>query len=191
MVLGNPGMHDPVAIGAWFAVVAAATGAAVIDMRTRRIPNVLTFPLLGLGLIYSGIFGGSSGVQDALLGCLLLGIPYMLLFIFAGGGAGDAKMLGAIGAWVGFSSSIVVLICVPIAGGILALGYALVRRKAGAVGSNLRAMAMAAGLMVFCRVRVGTAQALFPEQSRMLRMPYGISILTGTLIAAGWVLLCG
>jgi hypothetical protein len=91
---------------------------------------------------------------------------------------------------VGFSSSIVVLICVAIAGGILAIGYALVRRQAGAVAGNLRAMVTAAGLMAFCRVRVGTAQVLFPDSQKMLRMPYGVSIFAGTLVAAVWVLLC-
>ena len=34
-------------------------------------------------------------------GALLLGIPFVILFLIAGGGAGDAKMMAAIGAWVG------------------------------------------------------------------------------------------
>jgi len=49
---------------------------------------------------------------------LLLGIPYFLLFAFAGGGAGDAKIMAALGAWVGWHNGIAVVVGVSIGGGI-------------------------------------------------------------------------
>jgi prepilin peptidase CpaA len=184
-------LHTPsmAAFAPWGIALAATAVAAISDMRTRRIPNLLTFPMLFSGLLVSLLPGNTISFQEALLGCLVLGVPYFFLFVFAGGGAGDAKMMGAIGAWVGFTGSIPVLVGVALSGGVLAIGYALIRRRFAAVSGNLRAMATGAALMTFCRVPLANAQAILPEQQKMLTMPYGLAILCGTLLAAGWVFL--
>jgi prepilin peptidase CpaA len=176
-------------VARWAIVLAAAGVAAVTDARTRRIPNVLTFPLLACGLLAAFLPVGNAGIADALLGMLLLGVPYFFLFVFAGGGAGDAKMMGAIGAWVGFAGAIPVLVGVAILGGVLAVGYAILRRRLKAVGGNLRLMTMGVGLMAFHQAKLSQAQDLVPERREMLTMPYGVSIFVGTLAAAGWVFL--
>lgn len=173
----------------WAMALAAAGVAAVSDARTRRIPNILTFPVLLCGLLASVIPPGNAGIGDALLGMLVLGVPYFLLFVFAGGGAGDAKMMGAIGAWVGFAGSIPVLVGVAISGGVLAIGYALIRRRLGSVAGNLKMMGTGAGLLALHRAPLSQAQDLLPEQKDMLTMPYGVSIFVGTLLAAVWVFL--
>ena len=97
------------AIFQWGVVIGASLFAVVSDIRQRRIPNALTFPLLAVGLIWAACFGGLAGLLEALGACALLALPYVLLFIFVGGGAGDAKLMGAIGAWLGLRYGLVAL----------------------------------------------------------------------------------
>ncbi|MDI6451681.1 A24 family peptidase [Anaerobaca lacustris] len=114
----------------WGIAIAASLVAAVSDVRSRRIPNALTVPVLASGLVFSLIAGGLSGLGDSLLGCVVMGVPYVLLFLL-GGGAGDAKMMGALGAWLGFRSGVTALVAVAIIGGVFGLLRMLADRNAG------------------------------------------------------------
>ena len=98
----------------WVMAVLASVLAASIDLWTRRIPNVLTGPLLVAGMAWSAASAGWLGLGESMLGCFLMAVPYVLLYAFAGGGAGDAKMTGALGAWLG-----------PV-GGLIALTLSLI-----------------------------------------------------------------
>ena len=112
------------------AVVAIGMGAAaVIDLRTRRIPNILTATLaaIGIGLAAAGF--GRVGLGAALLGCLL-GLAFMMPgHIFGATGAGDVKLLAAAGALLGPKDTIYAFLYTAIAGGVLALVVAVARRR--------------------------------------------------------------
>jgi len=87
--------------------------------KEKRIPNALTLPLFIVGLLWSAWFGGLSSLAEAAGVSALMALPYIVLFLFFGGGAGDAKLMGAIGAWLGLKQGLMVLACVAIAGGVL------------------------------------------------------------------------
>ena len=112
------------------AVVAVGMGAAaVIDLRTRRIPNILTATMaaVGIGLAAAGF--GRVGLGAALLGCLL-GLAFMMPgHIFGATGAGDVKLLAAAGALLGPKDTIYAFLYTAIAGGVLALVVAVARRR--------------------------------------------------------------
>jgi len=112
------------------AIVAIGMGAAaVIDLRTRRIPNMLTATLaaVGVGLAAAGF--GRIGLGASLLGCLL-GLAFMMPgHIFGATGAGDVKLLAAAGALLGPTDTIYAFLYTAIAGGVLALGVAVARRR--------------------------------------------------------------
>jgi prepilin peptidase CpaA len=73
----------------------------VMDVRSRRIPNWLTVPTLGLGLLAHTLLDGLSGLQTSLGGFATgFGILFVL-WLFGGGGGGDVKMMSALGAWLG------------------------------------------------------------------------------------------
>jgi prepilin peptidase CpaA len=168
----------------WGAAIGASLVAALWDIKTHKIPNLLCLPVLALGLATIGWSGGWSGLGDGIAGCLLLGLPYFLLFVFAGGGAGDAKMMGALGAWLGFSNSVRALLAVSVCGAVMGLAYAACRRKLMPVLANMSLMAMTAGLMTFGRAKISDAQAMLPQERKMLHMPYGLAIFTGICLAA-------
>lgn len=93
------------------AVVAFTIPAAVWDIRTNRLPNWITVPAAAAGLafhIIAGAWQGSSilagawdGAQFSLLGFAAGFFPLLLIWIIGAAGAGDVKLLGAVGAWLG------------------------------------------------------------------------------------------
>ena len=83
------------------AIVAFTAVCAVFDWRLRRIPNFLTVPMFALGVIACTFQGGWSGLWASLLGFLTGFGLLLVLWLFGGGGGGDVKMMGALGAWLG------------------------------------------------------------------------------------------
>ena len=84
------------------ALVALLTAiAAVLDYRTKRIPNWLTVSAAVLGLAYNSFAPGGLGPVAALIG-FAIGFSLLLLpWLLGGGGMGDVKLLAALGAWLG------------------------------------------------------------------------------------------
>ena len=108
-------------------VIAAATTAAVIDLRTRRVPNVLTAStaVVGLGLAMSGM--SPVGVVASAAGCLV-GFGLMLPgFLIGATGGGDVKLLAAIGTLLGPAATLRAFVATAIAGGLIAIFIALRR----------------------------------------------------------------
>jgi Flp pilus assembly protein protease CpaA len=105
----------------WAVVMAASLIAAVTDLRTRRIANGLTLPLLAFGLGAALLRGGLPGLGLAIAGMCLLALPYLMLFVTAGGGGGDVKLMAAIGACVGLFDGAIVLFSVALVGVLLAV----------------------------------------------------------------------
>ncbi len=168
----------------WGIVLAASLVASITDLRHRRIPNLLTGPLLLAGLIFSGLTAGLPGLGQSAAACLLLALPFVLLFVFAGGGAGDAKMMGAIGAWLGINQGLVVLTCVCLSGVVLALAYAAARHRLPAVLVNIRGTARGLIDPLFGVGKLRDAAEHLPDAQQGLTMPYGLAILAGLTVAA-------
>lgn len=173
----------------WGVVIGASLAAAAWDIRTQRIPNVLTSPLLGGGLLWASFIGGLGGIVESVMGCMLLAIPFVFLFAFAGGGAGDAKLMGAIGAWLGIANGAIALVAVVIAGAVLGIVFAFSRGRLQVVLKRIgeTAASWLALLPVYRALKI--TRLPMPKQEDMLVMPYGLSILSGVCIAAFGVLM--
>jgi len=177
----------------WGVVIGASLVAALGDVRQRRIPNALTFPLLLVGLIWATWIGGFSGLAGAVGACLLLALPYVLLFVFAGGGAGDAKLMGAIGAWLGLKQGMLVLLCVAVAGIVLAIVKAIAQRRLKFVLTNVYISCYTFVVCVAGSRRIRPAERTDDNagQSGGLEVPYGVAICAGVCAAAAVVGLWG
>lgn len=175
----------------WGVVLAVSLVAAAYDLGARRIPNFLTGPAFLLGLACNFLYGGWPGVQDGLLGSLILGVPFLLLFIFAGGGAGDAKLMAAIGMWLGVRSGIPTLICVVGSGLVLGIAFAVWKGRfaalLGNIGHMLR-MFFYSFVGKMTRTETGLALPAIHEQQTM---PYGVAIFLGACISLGGFLSWG
>ncbi|HLH72914.1 MAG TPA: A24 family peptidase [Chloroflexota bacterium] len=108
-------------------VLAVLLLGASFDLRTRRIPNSLTFGSALLGLITNAIVFGGPGAVTSLegwaIGVVLLAIP----FAMRATGGGDVKLLAAVGAWVGPHYTFATFAYAAVVGGLIAL-ILLIRR---------------------------------------------------------------
>src|SRR5580765_7089499 len=112
----------------WGATGVLAVVAAVADVRTRRVPNALTFGAAAAGMGYATVHGGLGGLESSVLGCLIGVGLFLPLFALGGMGGGDVKLLAAFGAWLGPLGVLWAAIWASLAGGILALAVSIRRR---------------------------------------------------------------
>ena len=168
----------------WGIVLGASLAAAVFDARSRRIPNWLTASLLAGGLVHAGLVGGGAGLLDATAACLILALPYVVLFALAGGGAGDAKLMGAIGSWLGLIYGTATLVAVCLSGVIMGLIYAASAKRLGVVGASMSALVRATVYPLFGTGSLRDLPHVMPDAKNSQTMPYGLAILAGVIIAA-------
>ena len=153
--------------------------AAWSDLRTRRIPNVLTVSGLGVAIALRS-FGGGDAVLDGVLGAALALLVALAMLALGGFGGGDAKLLIAVGAFTGPKLFGVAFALTAMAGAGLAL------LEAGFRG-DLRSLFRSTGSLAlnFATLgKKGRRQTL--GDARAVRIPYGVAIAVGSL--AGWFL---
>ena len=146
----------------------------MIDLGTRRIPNIVTLPItaIGFGLAASGV--GTVSLS-ASVGGLVLGLLLMLPgYLLGGTGGGDVKLLGALGSVLGPQRIVYGFLYSAIAGGVLALAYATAR---GRVDVTLRGTAQLV-------TRPAIARAGIEQPTANNRFPYGPAIAAGCVLAA-------
>lgn len=148
--------------------------ASIVDLRTRRIPNVLTGALtgVGLGLAASGISGMSFAA--AVLG-FVVGLALMLPGHALGAtGAGDVKLMAAIGSIVGPGMVVTAFLFTAVAGGVLAVVVATRRKRLGATF---------AGTARMIATPTETPREI-QAAPRASRFAYGPAIAVGSVLAA-------
>jgi len=118
--------------------VGIALMACLTDLRSRRIPNVLTFGGALAALVFHTATAGSHGLLASLAGWGLGVVFFLLPFALGGLGGGDIKLLAALGAWLGPALTIWMAVYTGIAGGVLALVVALARGYLGQALANIR-----------------------------------------------------
>jgi prepilin peptidase CpaA len=118
------------------AVVAASCAAAAIDVRTGKIPNQLTASVAGFGLAIASAGLTGHSVAVAAIGGVLGFVMMLPAHLFGGTGAGDVKLVAALGTLLGPSGVLMAVLYSSIAGGVLAVGHALHRRRCGATFSR-------------------------------------------------------
>jgi Flp pilus assembly protein protease CpaA len=133
--VGSISAFAGVSVLPWVVVIAVAAAAARLDLRCRRIPNRLTGPLLLGGLLWGLVCGTgaigpvsqavSHGIGDSLLGALIASFPFVILWLALGTGAGDAKLMMAIGVWLGMTASVFLLLGTALAGGAMVIVWGL------------------------------------------------------------------
>jgi prepilin peptidase CpaA len=164
-------IFDPIVIAA----VAVGGGAsALVDLRSRRVPNPLTIGIALTGVVLALLHLTSVSLPAALAG-FAVGLVLMLPGNIVGAtGAGDVKLFAAIGTLLGPKGIFLAFVYTAIAGGVMAVCVALTRRRLGLT------MARTAAL-----VRTGGANvAQIEHVSANNRFAYAPAIAVGTLIAA-------
>jgi prepilin peptidase CpaA len=163
-----------------FASVAALLLASVAcwtDLRTRRIPNVLTFGAAAAGLAFHAFFSG-SGPLTALAGWFTGVLIFAPLFVLRGMGAGDLKLLGALGAWLGPLMAIRIGLWSAVAGGVLAVVVALAH---GYASQALRNVWLLLTHWRFAGLK--PLDSLTLDKGKGPRLAYAVPLMVGLMVA--------
>lgn len=157
------------------AAICAAIGA-FSDVRTHRIPNLLNYSALVLGLLAGTLFGGWRGLLQGLAGAFIGGGVFFLFYLVKGMGAGDVKLMAAVGAWLGTQQTLVVMMAAAISGGVLAIVYVVFNRRVWSTVQNI-------GELIRFHFTSGVRPhpELNLQDSGSVRLPYGLAIAFGTV----------
>jgi prepilin peptidase CpaA len=147
------------------------------DLRTRRIPQVLTLGGALAGVMFHLVNGGWSSAIASSTGWAVGVAIFFLPFALGGLGAGDVKLLGAIGAWLGPMNAVWVGLYAGAAGGLLAIFVALTN------GYLFQAVGNVGTMLAYWRLNgVKPLPEITLEQSRGPRLAYAVPILAGTMV---------
>lgn len=161
------------------ALIALLAVAAVIDWRTLRIPNWLTGGGLAFGLIYNTFAAGAwqDGLSGAAAGMAVGMAVFLPVYVLRVLGAGDVKLMGMVGAFVGFPDILQAVLYSLVVGGFAAVGVALYRRAFGRMTANVVDIVQSMALAVVGGLRPTPALA---GRASIGMLPYGVSIAVGT-----------
>lgn len=159
-------------------VVVLAVLAARADVRERRIPNALTGPAIALALLAHFWFEGFAGLRGSFVGMLVAGALLLPGFILRFTGAGDVKLMAAVGAWFAFPHAVMAALLAFIAGGVVAL---IIAARRGILRHTLWNTAWLAAWVM----RPG-AVATTPPPGSGVRFPFALAVLAGS-IAGLWI----
>jgi prepilin peptidase CpaA len=159
-------------------LVVVLLSAVICDIWVAKIPNVITLPGMIIGILYHGAIHGVSGAVLSISGLLLGSVVFLPFYFLKGMGAGDIKLMGAVGALVGLKGVIPAIVFTALAGGIYALVFILcnpwiLKRYIYCSVSILKTLVLAGQLIL---------PPLY-EKGKRPKVRYGIAIAAGTLFS--------
>ncbi|MEP6921890.1 MAG: prepilin peptidase [bacterium] len=169
-------MSTRLLLSALVSVVPLLMIIAYNDVRYRRIPNPYVLAVLVCGFGLNAVFGGVDGAFSSIAG---LGLAFSLMFLMhliGAMGAGDVKLFGAVGAFIGIHLVLPTFVVVVLTGGVLAIIFSL---YSGTMRTTMwRVLNILTGLMPGARIPRYEIPA-----DRRLTIPYGVAITLGSMLS--------
>jgi prepilin peptidase CpaA len=164
----------------WIFAAILALLAGWTDFRTRKIPNWLTVPAVVSGITLRAVLGGWTGAKSSLAGlALALGLLLPLVLLRALG-AGDWKLMGAVGAFLGPKLFLLVLLGSIFVSGLMAIVEMARTRRVRETFRNLGVLMK--GFLSF-GLRVNPQISL--DNPHLLKLPFGVAVAISTLALFG------
>jgi prepilin peptidase CpaA len=157
--------------------LACALVGSVFDVKSRRIPNFITFPSILLGLAMHLALGGWRQLLSSLAAGLICGVVFLIFYIAGGMGAGDVKLITAVGCIAGLPHVAYLLVLTALCGGAMAIVLALARGRLQQTIVNVGAIAShhsQEGLQPHPDLNLSNLDTL--------RLPYALAIAGGSLL---------
>lgn len=158
----------------WVLALILVCCAGWLDWRTRRIPNWLTVPALFIGILFNTIIWRWAGAKNALEGAgIALGalLPFVLV---RGLGAGDWKLMGALGAWLGPKDIILALLGTVLVAGIMGAVQVI---RAGRISQTFKNI----GVLLLTITTFGVRSSKITlDNPGLLKLPFGVAAAVAT-----------
>ena len=157
--------------------------AAATDLRSQRVPNIVTVPAALVGVGLHGMAAGGAGLVFSGSG-LVVGFGLLIAFYAVGGmGAGDVKLMAAVGSFVGAKTILTVFLLTTLIGGVYALGLWLVPevRRLGLYGFAREAWVTLKGVLL-----TGEVGDLLGTRDGRPKLCYAVCIALATLAVQIW-----
>ena len=167
-------------------LIAVVAVAAFYDIRYRRIPNWLVVAGLLLGIGLNSFLFEWQGLVFALKGLGFAFLIYFPLYLLRGMGAGDVKLMAAVGSIVGWRDWLGIFILTALLGGVVAIALLLSRKRLGKGLSNVGYLLVE--LLSF-RPPYARSEELDVTSGKSMKLPHGVVIAWGCLffLAAAWL----
>lgn len=140
------------------------------DARSRRIPNWLTIPGLVVGLTMNAVFNGTSGLKNSFLGAAV-GLGLLLPFVLVRSlGAGDWKLAGALGAFLGPALLADLLLLSVFVAGLMAIALIVYKGRIRQTLRNIGHILISLVTFQLPHTRVSL------DNPDALKVPYGVAL---------------
>lgn len=165
------------------------TGSGFKDAQERRIPNKFTLTAILFGWIINLVYGGVPGLLHSLLGTFVGLAIFFLPFALGGMGAGDVKLLGAIGSLMGWRFSLNTAVYSAAVGLILVFFYLVRQKEVKNVLRNIGYIVVTFLAKVFLQYKI--SDQLIHAQHQLAKknhgyqkvyIPYGVAIAIGAFM---------
>jgi prepilin peptidase CpaA len=153
--------------------------AAGFDVKYRRIPNWLVVTGLVWGIAMNVFLFGWPGLKTSLIGIGIAFVIYFPLFMLRGMGAGDVKLMMAIGALVGPANWFLIFMITGILGGVIALLLLAWRKRLRHTLSNVF---LIVGELLSFRAPYMADKDLDVHSPKAITMPHGATIAAGSIL---------
>ena len=162
-----------------FALASLVLTAAIYDFRFRRIPNWLNLSGFVLGIGLNTLLFAQHGLVAAVLGTLISLFIYVPMYLVRAMGAGDVKLMAAIGALAGPQHWLWILLYTALAGGAIAIAVASARGRLQRTVANT---GLVLNHFMHFESPATHNEELDVRSRRALRLPHAVAIACGSLI---------
>jgi prepilin peptidase CpaA len=160
--------------------------AAIIDGLKLKVPNWLTFPMIVSGWVFCTACTQTTWWEGLLFSLLGTAVGFALLlpaYAVGGMGAGDVKLLGGVGAWMGGTITLYAFAVSALVGGVIAVIMVV---WAGAWQKHKNQFWTILNEIATVKDPEKLAEIAAERKPRMFLLPYGIPIAIGTIAYFAW-----
>ena len=157
--------------------------AMVSDLRTHRIPNIILAPALSVALLVHTLHGGADGLIMAAAGFALGLVMLLPLYVVGGMAAGDVKLLGVVGCFLGPLGAVAAGMATMMVGAIFG-SVAIAWRR---IRPALEIHAIQVSSPPTGEIHAGAALSSLRSKDRSTCIAYAPAIAAGTLAALWYI----
>jgi prepilin peptidase CpaA len=164
-------------------LIALVLTAAFWDLKSRRIPNWLSLAGILCGIALNSFLYGFTGFKESVEGMGTAFAVYFLLYLIRAMGAGDVKLMAAVGAFVGPGNWFMIFLITAVLGGAIALVLMVWRKRMRKTFDNV--FFIVAEMMHFRAPYMGREE-LSVKSQKAFTLPHGAVIGLGCIIFLSW-----